>query len=302
MRSLLVFTLALGLTTTTAVATTNGTATAAVPGTASAATTASGADITVGPDGFSAPATVRAGFTAFRVTSTDPDGAYIGLVRLRPGVPLREYLGHLEKAHDGTDPGGALAAARAVHRDVVMYGGAAVLPGTPVTFTSRLRPGAYHVIDFKDVGSPGLADKVRPLRVLPAGTPRTPDRAAAQITQRETGEGPRFAVSGTLRAGAPVRVANHSRQYNEAILMPVRPGTTREQVGAFFTGMDGGPRASSPFIGGPVGTVPLSPGRSVTITAGLRPGSYALVTWLRDHDTGRLLAAQGMHEIVTVAG
>ncbi|MEU6038657.1 hypothetical protein ABZ801_24935 [Actinomadura sp. NPDC047616] len=66
------------------------------PGTASAAITQhTAADITVAPDGFTAPTTIPAGAAAFRATSTDPGGAYIGLVRLRPGVRLHQYLAHL---------------------------------------------------------------------------------------------------------------------------------------------------------------------------------------------------------------
>jgi hypothetical protein len=276
-------------------------ATADTPTRHAAASQPRASEITVTPGGFTAPAAVAEDATSFRVTATDPDGAYIGLVGLRKGVPLQRYLADLERAYDESDPEAALAGSRAVERDVVMYGGAAVLPGVPVTFTPTLRPGTYHLLDFKDVGSPGLAGKVRTLRVLDRhGGPARP-RAEAEITQVRTAQGPRFGVSGVLRAGAPIRVANRSRQFNEAILMPVREGTTRAQVGAFFAAMEAGTAPPSyPFAGGPAGTVPLSPGRSTVIAAGLRPGTYALVTWLTDYRTGRMFAAQGMHEIVTV--
>ncbi|XVQ11373.1 hypothetical protein ACQP1W_02005 [Spirillospora sp. CA-255316] len=261
------------------------------------ASQARASEIVVTPGGFTAPTAVAEDATSFRVTATDPDGAYIGLVRLRKGVSLQRYLADLERAYDESDPDAALAGSRAVERDVVMYGGAAVLPGVPVTFTPTLRPGTYHLLDFKDVGSPGLAAKVRTLRVLDRhGGPARP-RAEAEIVQFQTA---RFGVSGVLRAGAPIRVTNRSRQFNEAIFMPVREGTTRAQVGAFFAAMEAGTASSYPFIGGPAGTVPLSPGRSTVISAGLRPGTYALVTWLTDYRTGRMFAAQGMHEIVTV--
>ncbi|WP_157419557.1 hypothetical protein [Actinomadura kijaniata] len=263
---------------------------------ADAATRGRVVEVTVGTDGFTAPAAVRPGPVAFRVTAADPEGAYLGLVRLRPGVTLQRYLTDLEKAYGAGDP----AAARAVQREVVMFGGAAVQPGTPVTYGTRLAPGSYHLIDFREVGRPGLAAKVRPLTVRPGAGAAAEPRAEARIVQRETPEGPRFDAPAEIRSGATVRVVNRSRQYNEAILMPVRPGTTGEQVGAFYRGMDGGPQAPSPFTGGPAGMVPLSPGRAATFAAPLRPGTYALVTWLRSSDTGRMFAAQGMHRLVTV--
>ncbi|GAA4130825.1 hypothetical protein [Actinomadura keratinilytica] len=255
--------------------------------------------ITVTPEGFTAPAVVSQDAASFQVTTTDPGGAYIGLIGLRKGVSLQRYLADLEQAYDETDREAAMAGSRAVERDVVMYGGAAVLPDAPVTFTPRLRPGTYYLIDFKDVGSPGLADKVRKLRVVGHGGAVVP-RAEAEIVQVQTADGPRFRAPAQLRAGAAVRVTNRSRQFNEAIFMPVREGTTRAQVGAFFAAMEGGPAAPYPFIGGPVGMVPLSPGRSTVISAELRPGTYALVTWVTDYRTGRMHAAQGMNEIITV--
>ncbi|MEU6041229.1 hypothetical protein ABZ801_38135 [Actinomadura sp. NPDC047616] len=256
--------------------------------------------ITVAPGGFTAPAVVPQDATSFRVTTTDPDGAYIGLIGLREGVSLQRYLADLEQAYDDTDREAAMAGSRAVERDAVMYGGAAVLPDVSVTFTPRLRPGTYYLIDFKDVGSPGLADKVRKLRVVGGHGGAAVPRAEAEIVQVQTVDGPRFRAPAELRAGAAVRVTNHSRQFNEAIFMPVREGTTRAQVGAFFAAMEGGPAAPYPFVAGPVGMVPLSPGRSTVISAALRPGTYALVTWMTDYRTGRMHAAQGMHEIITV--
>jgi len=256
--------------------------------------------ITVTPEGFTAPAVVSQDAASFRVTTTDPGGAYIGLVGLRKGVSLQRYLADLEQAYDETDREAAMAGSRAVERDVVMYGGAAVLPDAPVTFTPKLRPGTYYLIDFKDVGSPGLADKVRKLRVVGGHGGVAVPRAEAEIVQVQTADGPRFRAPAQLRAGAAVRVTNRSRQFNEAIFMPVREGTTSAQVGVFFAAMEGGPAAPYPFIGGPVGMVPLSPGRSTVISAELRPGTYALVTWVTDYRTGRMHAAQGMNEIITV--
>ncbi|MEU7897356.1 hypothetical protein AB0B45_31390 [Nonomuraea sp. NPDC049152] len=262
--------------------------------------TAATVDVVVEPTGFTAPASVAAGPTTFRIQSPDPEGAYLGVLRVRPGLTLRRVLADLERAYGHADRQDALAAARKLAREAEMHGGAAVLPGTPVSYTTELTAGTYHLIDFKDVGRPGLAEKVRTLRVRP--TPWRPAHPpAAEIIQYPAQDGTsRFAAPAVINSGQPVRVINRSRQFNEAILMPVRPGTTREQVGAFFTEMNEGGQAPYPFTGGPVGMVPMSPGRSAVMAADLAPGTYALVTWLPDYRTGRGHAAQGMHEIITV--
>ncbi|MEU4324218.1 hypothetical protein [Nonomuraea dietziae] len=257
-------------------------------------------DVVVEDSGLNSPATVTAGATTFRIRSADPEGAYVGVVRIRPGHALRDVLADVERAFDHADREGALAAARRLSAEMVLYGGAAVQAGMVVDYTTVLAPGAYVVIDFKEVGRPGLADKVRRLRVLP-GLPHRSPSAAAEIVLSSTAAGAtRFTAPATLPSGRPVRVVNRSRQYNEAILLPVRPGTTREQVGAYITAVSEGGQAPSPFTGGPVGLVPMSPGHAAVIRADLAPGSYALVTWLRDYRTGRMHADQGTYELITV--
>lgn len=213
-------------------------------------------------------------------------------------MPLQQVVTDLERAYSNDD---ALAAARKVSREVVMYGGAAVQPETPVSYTAELTTGTYYLIDFKEVGRPGLLEKIRTVRVRPAPWRPAPPTAGAEITQYRAPDGTsRFAAPATIDAARPVRVVNRSPQFNEAILIPVRPGTTREQVGAFFAALDEGTQAPSPFVGRPVGLVPMSPGQSAVIQADLPPGTYALVTWLPDYRTGHGHAAQGMHEVLTV--
>ncbi|GIH97318.1 hypothetical protein ACFFMN_38175 [Planobispora siamensis] len=261
-------------------------------------------DITVTPSGFTAPETVRAGTLTLTVRSQDPQGAWVGLVRLRPGVRLERYLRHLKQAMDD-DPRTSVAGGRAVSEDVVMLGGAAA-GHVPATVTTVVTPGEYHLVDFRDVQEPDFAGRVRPLRVTgPAGSPRSsspspspqpsslpqPSPAPAVITATDSG----FVTPRRLTSGSPVLVVNRSSQFNEAMLMPVRPGTTTADLDAFFSGTGG-----YPFTAGPTGVVPMSPSRAALLTAALPPGEYALVTWVRNLRTGRMLAQEGMRELVDI--
>ncbi|MFD2765807.1 hypothetical protein [Micromonospora eburnea] len=257
----------------------------------SSAPSAQQLDIVVDADGFDAPSALLAGTVTLRVRSTDPHGAWLGLVRLRPGVTLTRYLGNLERAM-GDDP---VDGGTAVARDVDMLGGVAVAD-VPAAATLAVSPGRYYLIDFKDVGLPDLARRVRPVTVLPghAGLPPT---ATTRITLTDG----RFTAPEVFRG--PVHVANLSRQYNEAMLMPVRPGTSLADLDKFFTEVDAGRYPNdAPFTGGPTGVVPPSPGRSVVLDAPLPAGRYALVTWVRDLRTGRMFAAEGMRTLITVEG
>ncbi|MGE7384278.1 hypothetical protein ACQKM2_02075 [Streptomyces sp. NPDC004126] len=252
------------------------------------------ADITVTPEGFDAPPTLRAGAVTLKVRSTDPSGAWLGLVRLRPGITLDRYLDDLRRAM-GNDPAEAVEGGRAVARDAEMLGGVAVAHA-PASATIPLTPGDHYLIDFRDAGLPDLASRVSPVRVLP-GHSAPQVRPSARITLMDG----RFCAPPTLTG--PVQVVNLSPQHNEAMLMPVRPGTSLADLDAFFTAVDAGRRPTgSPFTGGPTGVVPLSPGRSATLSAELPTGNYALVTWVRDLRTGRMFAAQGMRALIRVEG
>ncbi|MBG0827097.1 hypothetical protein HS041_04890 [Planomonospora sp. ID67723] len=247
-------------------------------------------DITVTPAGFAAPASVRAGALTLTVRSQDPKGAWVGLVRLRPGVPLDRYLGHLKQAMDD-DPSTSVAGGRAVARDVVMLGGAAT-GHVPVAVTTVVTPGEYHLVDFRDVEEPDFAQRVRPLRVVgPGAGPRTPSSPPEVITATDSG----FVAPRQITSGSPVLVVNRSSQFNEAMLMPVRPGTTLADLDAFFSGTGG-----YPFTERPTGVVPMSPSRAALMTAALPPGEYALVTWVRNLRTGRMFAQEGMRELVNI--
>ncbi|MFJ9582939.1 hypothetical protein [Streptomyces acidicola] len=251
-------------------------------------------DIAVTPEGFTAPSVLRPGAVTFRVRSTDPAGAWIGLVRLRPGVTLETYLADLRRAM-GDDPG---AGGRAVARDVEMLGGTAVAHA-PAAATLYVTPGTYYLVDFRDVDLPDLADRVRRLTVPPGWPVQVPRPSAptSRITLRDSA----FDVLGVL--SGPVRVVNRSRQHNEAMLMPVRPRTTLADLDAFFEAVDAGrDPGAQPFTGGPTGVVPLSPGRSAVLETQLPSGTYALVTWVRDLDSGSMFAARGMRALVTVQG
>jgi hypothetical protein len=244
-------------------------------------------DITVTAAGFQAPQTVSGGSITLRARSTDPQGAWLGLVRLRPGVALETYVADVREAFSD-DPATSVAGGRAVTRDVDMLGGVAVAQ-VPASVTVTAAPGGYHLVDFRDVREPDFATRIRPLLVTP-GASGEPG-ASAQILQLDR----TFVAPRQLTSGANVRVVNLSCQLNEAMLIPVRPGTTLGDLDAFFSGAGG-----APFTGGPTGVVPMSPGRSAVFSAGLPAGEYALVTWVRDLRTGTMLAAEGMRALVTL--
>lgn len=253
-------------------------------------------DIRVGPSGFAAPAAQQAGTVRFRVTTSNPLTT-VGLVRLHRGVPLEQVLGHIRKVFSD-DRQVQTEAGRAIQRDMDQLGTAAVDPGLEVTFTAGLRPGRYYLIDYHRVFENTPGDWVRPLDVRSGSAPDDGTSSVPTVVLRE----PRFFAPGELRAGTPFRVVNLGDQPNEAVLMAVRPGTTREQLLAWFEAANNNDPEPPPypFISGAIGMGPISPGYSSIVTTSLPAGNYALVTWFPDFDDATMLAAKGMVTLITL--
>ncbi|MCP2341103.1 hypothetical protein [Actinomadura rupiterrae] len=255
-----------------------------------------------------APTALVEGDTTFRISTTDPDGAQVGLTRLRPGLAPVEFLTALERAYDRTDPSVAVTAAAGIEARATLYGGAAVPFGSAASARLTLGAGVHHMIDFADLLPYGRSGSLHEVDVLAAAPPGDPEEAVdgreppplAEVVLYDTPDGTRFRAPAELPAHAPVRFANDSGTFNEALLVPVRPDTTREHLDGFFAAIARGWFGVFPFTGTASGATAMSPGRSVVITTKLRPGRHALLTRLPDHRTGRAHALQGTADLVTV--
>lgn len=243
--------------------------------------------ITVTTAGFQAPQEIHGSTVMLTVASQDPQGAWLGMVQLRPGVPLATYVRDVQMAFSD-DPTTSVAGGRAVTKDVTMLGGIAVAR-VPASVTITAAPGTYYLVDFRDVREPDFADRIHQLRVMPG--PGSTPAVSADIVMLDG----RYLAPATLPTGQHIRVTNLSSQLDEAMLIPVRSGTTLGDIDGFFAGT--GP---TPFTGGPTGVVPMSPWRSAVFRADLPPGEYALVTWIRDLRSGERLAVEGMRELISI--
>ncbi|WP_351225512.1 hypothetical protein [Streptomyces sp. NPDC002133] len=258
-------------------------------------------EVTTGDGGLAAPSTTRPGPVAFRVTATDVKSGHVGLVRLREGASPTAFRIGLRKAFSD-EPAEVVEGNREVTAQAELLGGALTLPGSPGSFTQVLRPGTYHLLEYRDFQDPGVPtgqERIRTLTVSGAAHGRLPEAEATVVSGAVPGIGPRFRAPRTLRAGAPVRVVNTMRgQVNEAVFHKLFPGKTDADVHRFFTAPDWEDPPFDPYAN--VGTPPLSPGRSTVIRMPLTPGDWALVTWVGSAVDGGKIAAQGMHTVITV--
>ncbi|MER5212030.1 hypothetical protein ABT063_15960 [Streptomyces sp. NPDC002838] len=251
-------------------------------------------DVVVTQDSITAPSTVPSGPVTFHVTTPTEGGMGLPLVHIR--VPIDKYLDDLTRMNNATTPAEAAAAAKVVEGESVNLGGAAVQPGVGATYTQILWPGRYYFLayDFDSAARP-VAHALT-VRGTATGEPPEPVDLI-----RHTRSG--FRVPGDrLHANGTHLVINDSGVLNEAVLLPVRPGTTAAEVDAFFAALrDGTTPPSNPIIGGATGSPPLSPGRSARVAASLPPGGYVLSSWITSSTTGRPRVFDGFYKLVTLA-
>lgn len=253
--------------------------------------------------GFTMPERHPAGFVTFDVSTTHPQGGLFALWKLRPAATLDETLRHalmgLSDSRQESIQGG-----QAVQRRADVLGGAAVLPGQPVSFTALLQPGTYHLVNYQDLregGVPQAAARLHALTITKHYSAARPPAASATAVFTLAGGHAAYRMPTRLHSGQPVHMVNAMPQLTEAVFMPVRPGTTHEQLRLFFAAADREDwSVEPPFIGGPVGLPALSPNRATIVEPTLPPGLYALVTWYPDFDSGRMLAAEGQFALITI--
>ncbi|WP_214321490.1 hypothetical protein [Nonomuraea sediminis] len=263
-----------------------------------AAATAKVVDVVVAEGSLSVPSSLPEGVVTFRVRSTGPALSVI-FMRLRPGSSIETYLSDLAKTNS-KDLEVRKAAAKAIEQSADGLGGAVVTAQIPVTFTQVLPPGRYHLIAF-DYQNPNVPPVVRELGVK--GTSAGPYPAGeATIAMWQAGTRTRFAVTGPrLPARGRYLVVNGSDGLNEAVLVPVKPGTTERDVQAAFDAFrEGKPPPSMPFAGQPTGLAPLSPGHVAVLETSLSAGPYVLWTYMPDPRTGLPRAWDGAFTLITL--
>lgn len=235
---------------------------------------------------FTAPASIRAGVTTFRLTNAGKELHHLSIVRLPEGKTAADYLAAMKaEGHPpmwATDVGGPNAA----------------VPGATIEATVSLDAGNYAFVCF--IPSPGkpvphlMKGMVRPLTV------RAPVRAgalpAADVEMRLGDYS--FALSKPLTAGRHVvRVTNDAEQPHEAIIVRLDPGKRISHMSAWVEQGMQGPPPGMPLAG----VSPLSKGRSATFPVMLTAGTYGLICFLPDVKDGKQHDQHGMMQQFEVA-
>lgn len=270
-------------------------AAALLPAPAAAEAAGGPIEVALEPDRLDVPERIPCGAVTFHVTTPAPEGRSLLLVRLADGVDVAGYL-RLLAGTGAQDPQERAAAARAVSAAADNLGGAVVWAATAAGFTRVLTPGEYLLVNY-GYASPGppVVRTVRAVRGAAEGRPHAP----AAIVHHDGDTGVEFAVRGALPSRGPITVVNTTATPQEAMLVPVVPGTTGADVRAYFAALrEGREPPVQPMLGRPVGMAPLGAGRRAVLHTEFAPGPHALFSFTVDHATGINHALQGTSRLV----
>lgn len=237
---------------------------------------------------YTAPSSVPAGRTTFRLVNQGKEMHHLTVIRLPAGKSQADFLAAVQKK--GAPPAWAIE----------VGGPGAIVPGNSSDATMDLVPGRYLLACY--VPSPGspaphmTKGMLKEFVVTGKGGGRAKAEPKGDI-DIDLGDYA-FRLSRPLTAGHHViRVSNSGKQPHEVIIAKLPPGTRIGQLAAWVDGLMQGPPPAMP-VGG---MSPIGPGGTSTFTIDLAPGRYGLICFLPDAKDGKPHTAHGMMQELTVA-
>jgi hypothetical protein len=240
--------------------------------------------------------TVHAGTISFKVSSTNPasqngGGSTISLFRPKQGVTLAQVFADLREELSST-PAVAAKGSRDIVRDVSLYGLADVIPGHPEIVTENLRHGTYYLMDLANYSGKGQPKTTRLVVTGHAEARALYGRVHVAATSTD-----RFIAPASWPHHGTYLFRNVSDTIHFMAIVPVKDGTTDQQIQAYFSS---GSQSPPPFArNGPSGgNDVVSPGKTIAVSYNLPRGTYALLCFVADDVTGMPHAVMGMHKVI----
>jgi hypothetical protein len=247
--------------------------------------------------------TVEAESISFEVSSTNPStpdgggGSEITLFRLNEGRTLDQFFGHLADEFSQT-PATAAQGTRGLKADATFLGLADVVPGYPETVTETLTAGTYYLMDLTNGDSTGARPELTTLKVREGDGDEGDSDLDSDLTVTTSAD--RFHAPDVWPDEGTYTFSNKDDTPHMMIMAPVKEGTTDAQVQAAFDD----PTLTGPpdfALNGPIGgNDVVSPGYSIQVTYDLPHGTYVLLCFVADEETGIPHAIMGMHKVVVL--
>src|SRR4051812_19887941 len=240
---------------------------------------------------------VYAGSIRFKVSTTNPSGpngggSSITLFKVKRGHTLRQFFAALQKEFS-RNPKPAPKAPRPP-RHSAPFRGLADVTDTSETVTQRLAAtGTYYAMDLSAPPSSGPPTLTR-LHVRPTRHRIEQDSDLASNVHVRTAHD-RFHTRRVWPHRGTYRFTNRDDTIHFMGIIRVKRGTTDAEIQKALTSQSG----PGPFLPGPSGgNDVVSPGRTLQVTYNLPKGTYVLICFVSDEETGMPHALMGMHKVV----
>jgi hypothetical protein len=247
--------------------------------------------VVVSADGVEAPAEIEAGVYLLSVENHADSLAQVSTLQLPEGMVLEDLL---EAEHDW-------------YYDAVLAGGVGAEPGATAQALIELTPGEWFLDVWREeFESDDEESREPPINLTVTDTPPATTLPELPESFEIILDDHSFEIP-ELVAGPQVwKVANAGTQPHVLSLTRGPDGVTLEQVlqisDAMMTGEDlpaGLPNPETDFHD-VMSIAAISAGKSMWIELDLEPGSYVMVCWISDRDTGTPHQDLGMIEVVAV--
>ncbi len=245
-----------------------------VPPAARAEPAAAPIGVVIGDSSITLPASVAPGVETFTISNSgsQPHGA--SLLRLNDGVDLAQLL----QAAGGDDPAGIDALATA------SGGVQQIAPGESHTLVLDLAPGNYVIADQEHAAEGVVAQ----FTAAGAPTGAAPPAADVQVDAHEF----QFDAPQTVAAGATtIGMTDTGQQQHEMVLIRIEDGHTIDDLETAIADPSGEP---PDWVTLQPSLAAVAPGQSATFSVSLTPGSYAMLCFIGDPQSGQPHAALGM--------
>jgi hypothetical protein len=252
----------------------------AAPAHAAPAADAAAISVSVSDDTVTIPTTLAPGFETLTISNTGAMPHSLSLFRANDGVTIDQVLAAGQQVTD--DP----ATQMAFYALVTSYAGADTLdPGSSQTLTEQFSDGSYVAVDTS-----GMAPLFATFDVTGDPTTATAPTADWQVTEKDFS----FDAPTTVPAGATtVQVTNAGAQMHMMVLVRLDTDKTVQDVIDYL--MSAGPDSPQPdWVHNVPGMPDLSPSLSAYTELNLDPGTYVMLCFDTDPDTGLPHVAEGM--------
>ena len=256
------------------------------------------------PDGTveGAPADLPAGRYLVSMTSVGEVSSYVDFVQIPAGISEEEATAHVLETASQDMP----------HEGYVYGGGSFALENETAWFVVELTPGDWRTaISYQAGGDGEEIMQLIPLAVTavsasPAASTPTPLTipASVRLQLRDVAFG---GLEWPVPAGPQIwEITNAGEQPRQVVFWRTAGPVTVEQFQLMMAGMmSGTPVPGAPtfdqFTGVAYAAI-LSPGKTVWLEPDLTPGSYMVVSYVLDPESGQPAFALGMIQPFTVTG